>query len=131
MVIRMLKIVKSSLGINLLSIAFFFRQCQPLLNDSTLPPFYHLSSLRIDNITISSEEITSLIRSLNKRKAYCPTQHHHICWYYVTKLLHSTPQINIRLLHKKCDKHLVNNYRPISLLPICGKLSENIVVNQH
>ena len=30
---------------------------------------------------------------------------------------------------KKGDKHLIKNYRPISLLPICGKILENIIFN--
>ena len=29
--------------------------------------------------------------------------------------------------HKKKDKRCINNYRPLSLLPICGKIFEHIV----
>ena len=32
-------------------------------------------------------------------------------------------------IHKKDDKQLVKNYRPISLLPICSKLFEKLVFN--
>ena len=32
-------------------------------------------------------------------------------------------------VHKKNDKQLVKNYRPISLLPICGKIFERILYN--
>ena len=31
---------------------------------------------------------------------------------------------NIVLIHKKGDKRTLNNYRPVSLLPICGKILE-------
>ena len=31
--------------------------------------------------------------------------------------------------HKKNDKRSVNNYRPVSLLPICGKVFERIIYN--
>ena len=31
---------------------------------------------------------------------------------------------------KKGDKQLIKNYRPISLLPICGKFLEKIIFNQ-
>ena len=37
---------------------------------------------------------------------------------------------NIIPVHKKNDKQLVNNYRPISLLPIIGKIFEKIVFNR-
>ena len=32
---------------------------------------------------------------------------------------------NIIPIHKKSDKSIISNYRPISLLPICGKIPEN------
>ena len=32
-------------------------------------------------------------------------------------------------IHKKEDKQQVKNYRPISLLPICGKSFEKIIFN--
>ena len=34
---------------------------------------------------------------------------------------------NVTPIHKKGSKQLTKNYRPISLLPICGKLFEKIV----
>ena len=37
---------------------------------------------------------------------------------------------NIIPVHKKNDKLLVNNYRPISLLPICSKIFEKIIFSE-
>ena len=37
---------------------------------------------------------------------------------------------NIIPVHKKNDKQLVKNYRPISLLPIFGKIFEKIIFNK-
>ena len=34
---------------------------------------------------------------------------------------------NVSPIHKKGSKQLLSNYRPISLLPICGKIFEKIV----
>ena len=36
---------------------------------------------------------------------------------------------NICPIHKKGDKQIINNYRPVSLLPICGKTFERIIFN--
>ena len=36
---------------------------------------------------------------------------------------------NIIPSHKKEDKTLINNYRPISLLPIFGKIFERVIYN--
>ena len=36
---------------------------------------------------------------------------------------------NICPIHKKGDKQIINNYRPVSLLPICGKIFEKLIFN--
>ena len=36
---------------------------------------------------------------------------------------------NVVPIHKKGDKQDIKNYRPISLLPICGKIFERIIYN--
>ena len=37
---------------------------------------------------------------------------------------------NIVPIHKKGDKQTVINYRPVSLLPICGKIFEQLLYNE-
>ena len=37
---------------------------------------------------------------------------------------------NIVPVHKKNDKQRLNNYRPISLLPICSKIFERLIFNE-
>ena len=36
---------------------------------------------------------------------------------------------NVIPVHKKGDKQIINNYRPVSLLPICSKIFEKIIFN--
>ena len=38
-------------------------------------------------------------------------------------------RLNICPIHKKGDKKIINNYRPVSLLPIHGKIFERIIFN--
>ena len=37
---------------------------------------------------------------------------------------------NIVPVHKKSDKQNIKNYRPVSLLPICGKIFERLIFNE-
>ena len=36
---------------------------------------------------------------------------------------------NICPIHKKGGKHIINNYRPVSLIPIWGKIFERLILN--
>ena len=38
-------------------------------------------------------------------------------------------KVNICPIYKKDDKQVINNYRPVSLLPIYGKIFERLVFN--
>ena len=39
-------------------------------------------------------------------------------------------KVNIFPIHKKGDKQNIKNYRPVSVLPICGKIFERLVFNE-
>ena len=124
---------------------FFSRQCTLIVNDSVLPPLVFHTNKRIDNVSILDDEIISLVRNLNPNKAMGPDgisgQMLLLCDLSVVLplkiifeniLVTSTyPNIwklaNVIPIHKKENKQLVKNYRPISLLPICGKILEKII----
>ena len=122
---------------------FFSKQCKPVNNASVLPPLNLLSGKRIDHISIyiHSDEIISLIRHLNPNKAtgsdgisglrlllcdnsiVLPQSNILAISTYLWKLANETP------IFKKGDKQLIKNYRPISLLPICGQIFEKTIFN--
>ena len=128
--------------------SLFSEQCKPLDNDSTLPNLTYLTNSKIDDFTISYDEITLLIRSLSTGKAGRPdgisTQMLLLCDDTVTvplKIIFEQilttgvfPDLwktaNVTPIHKKANKQIPTNYRPISLLPICGKILEKIIANQ-
>ena len=127
---------------------FFADQCKLLVNDSVLPNPTLLTNSKLESFTIFPDEITSLIRSLDSAKAGGPdgisAQMLLLCDDTVTvplKLIYNQILLtgifpdfwktaNVTPIHKKADKQLSKNYRPISLLPICGKIFEKIVANQ-
>ena len=125
---------------------FFADQCTPLKNNSSLPANQiFLTQSRLTSLDFDEDELLKIIRALNINKA-----HGHddismmICdkslikpltFLFKTSVRSSHyPDIwkksNIIPVHKKNDKRLVNNYRPVSLLPVFGKLFEKIIFNK-
>ena len=126
---------------------FFAQQCNPIINNSVLPNFLFLTNNRIDEITIRNDEIISLIRKINPNKAtgsdgisgqmlllcdesaILPLQ---IIFRNIllTSIYPDTWKLaNVTPIFKKGDKQLIKNYRPISILPICGKIFKKIIYN--
>ena len=128
-------------------LTFFSKQCMPNLTSSVLPPLNLLTDKKIDLVPIQYDEIISLIRNLNPNKATgsdgISGQMLLLCDNSVVLplqiifqniLVSSTyPDMwklaNVTPIFKKGDKQLIKNYRPISLLPICGKIFEKIIFN--
>ena len=126
---------------------YFSQQCKPITNNSVLPIRGFLTNKRIDHITIENDEIISLIRKINPNKAtgsdgisgqmllLCDESIILPLQIIFTNILTTSiyPDVwkiaNVTPIFKKGDKQLIKNYRPISLLPICGKILENIIFN--
>ena len=125
----------------------FSPQCKPVINDSVLPNFNYLTNEKIEQIPIEKEHIVSFIRKLNPNKANgsdgISGQMLLLCDDSVVLPLRITfgnilstgtyPDIwklaNVTPIFKKGDKQLIANYRPISLLPLYGKIFEKIIFN--
>ena len=125
--------------------SFFSSQCKPILNDSTLPNFTYLTNERLDYIPFTDEDILLLIRNLNANKSNGPDDISArmllLCDNTIVlplRLIFSNilatgvyPELwkcaNVTPIHKKGSKQIVENYRPISLLPICSKIFEKII----
>ena len=116
-----------------------------IVNDSILPNFHHITEARIDSVAIKKEDILSLIRSLNPNKAtgsddisgqmllLCDDSVVSPLMIIFCSILETSVYpdqwklANVVPIYKKEDKQLVKNYRPISLLPICGKIFEKLI----
>ena len=127
---------------------FFASQCTPMSNDSALPN----SSNSVFNVSLSSiqfedQDIPKIIRSLNYNKAHGYDDIFirllKICNSSIVRPLsiifknclqtgtfpNNWKKSNVVPIHEKVDKQLLQNYCPVSLLPICSKIFERIVFN--
>ena len=124
---------------------FFILQCTTIDTGSEIPQDIPLTTTLISDFVISDEKILNILRSLNPNKAHG--------WDEISvrmiklsddalvlplKIIFANclrrglfPEIwkhaNVVPVHKKNEKNLKGNYRPISLLPIFGKILEKLV----
>ena len=127
---------------------FFASQCIPLNNNSKRPENQtYVTNTKFSSVKFEDTEIINIIRSLNVSKAYghddISIRMLQICDSAIVKPLSIIfnncitqsifPDIwkksNICPIHKKGDKQAISNYRPVSLLPICGKILERLIFN--
>ena len=128
---------------------FFAEQCTPLKNHSKRPlNQIYLTQSKLVSLDFNEDEVLKIIRSLNIHKAH---GYDDICIRMIkifdksllkqsiilfknsTKSSHYQDIwkiSNIIPVHKKNDKRLVKNYRPIPLLTIFGKIFEKIIFNK-
>ena len=127
---------------------FFASKGTPLSNSSSLPSSLDWATeARLTSINFSDNEILKIIRSLDINKAHSydniSVRIVKICDDAMKKPLsiiyknfirtgiypNMWKKSNIFPVHRKGDQQIVNNYRPVSLLPIFGKVFEKIFLN--
>ena len=124
---------------------YFTSQCTPLVNDSELPNLTFHTNSRLSTFEITSDEINNIIVGLCANKAHgsdnISVNMLKLCGPYLclplkiifTNIIETGifpaqwKEANVTPVHKKNDKQLVKNYRPISLLPILAKVFERII----
>ena len=125
---------------------YFAEQCQPLENSSVLPGHIdYQTDNRIGTVKIDINDIVEVIKKLNPKKAHgvddisiailkmCPQEIAIPLKMIFEKAIDTGnyPQLwkeaNVQPIHKKNSRQLVENYRPISLLCISGKIFEKLI----
>ena len=122
----------------------FVQQCSTIVNSSTLPNYQPTYSALLQSLDIDREKVTKLIRALDTTKAHgcddisismikiCDTSIVKPLCLIFGKCLETGiyptmwKKANIIPVHKKDSRQSKQNYRPISLLPIFGKIFEKI-----
>ena len=124
---------------------YFTSQCTPLQNNSVLPPFLSKTNSNISSFQVTSAEINELLLGLRVNKAHGPDDisanmiklcGEHLC--VPLRLIFQNiletgvfpdqwKMANVTPVHKKKDKQIIGNYRPISLLPILAKVFERLI----
>ena len=127
----------------------FATQCSLISNSGKLPSHIkYLTDNRLSLGNFSHDKISKIIQNLDPNKA-----HGHVN-ISITMVKICGPSIyrpleiifnqcletgvfpsewkkgNIVPIHKKGDKQMLQNYRPVSLLPICGKILERLMFNE-
>ena len=126
---------------------FFASQCTPLQNSSSLPTFYLRTDETLSTLNISDDDIFAIIKNLNPNKSHgwdnISIRMIKLCGksiVYPLKLIFEASlqgggggfpdywkKANVVPVHKKESTNLVKSYRPISLLPIFGKIFERVI----
>ena len=125
--------------------SYFADQCKPLDSNVLLPTLTLKTNSIFDSIEINHNDIVIIINKLNPKKAHghdeisisllkmCAKEVSIPLKLIFEKSLQSGifptqwKYANVQPVHKKSSRQLKENYRPISLLPICGKIFEKII----
>ena len=103
---------------------------------------------RLSSVRFSQDDIAKIIQNLDQNKAHghdnISIRMLKICGSSIYKPLEMIfkqcietgffpsewKKTNIVPIHKKGNKQILENYRPVSLLPICGKILERLMFNE-
>ena len=125
----------------------FPAQCTPVKNGSTLPKFKYRTNKRLYSFTINENDIFLIIKDPYADKAYgwanisiriiqsCGKENSLPLQLRFKSMLEEGifpedwKKCNVVPVYKKVSTNLINNYRPISLLPIFSKIFERLVFN--
>ena len=127
---------------------FFANQCSLIKNSSVLPSvLFKRTEKVISSIDFGSDGIAKIIQKLDPNKAHG----HDMISIRMLKICSNSIYIPLQLIfrsciedgkspsewekanvvpvHKKGNKQTLENYCPVSLLPICGKIFERLIYN--
>ena len=129
--------------------SFFSGQCSLLKNCSKLPTnLRYVTDKRLRTINFTTHNIEKIIVSLNPDKVHghdnISIRMFKICGNNIRNPLElifkqalttgvfpsEWKKGNIVPCYKKGDKQNIKNYRPVSLLPICGKIFDRLIFNE-
>ena len=123
--------------------SFFAEQCSLMNNSSKLLSiFLKRTDKFISSISFSSNDIARITQGLDPNKAHGrdmisirmlkiskPLEIIFKPWIEKGQFANEWKKANVVPVHKKGDKQVLRNYRPVSLLPICGKIFERLIYN--
>ena len=122
--------------------------CRPINNGSVLPTMIPYTNNILSSFNITNDEIIKIISKLNANKAHgvdnisiamlkiCPKEVSFPLKIIFDECIHvgnfplSWKKANVQPVHKKDSRQTKKNYRPISLLPICGKIFEKFIFDK-
>ena len=118
-------------------------------NDSKLPSHLNFKTdYRLSTVNFSIDDIVKILQNLDPNKAHghdkISIRMLQLCGISICKpleLIFKPPMEsgsflsewkkgNVVPIHEKDDKQCLSNYRPVSLLPICGKIFERLIFNE-
>ena len=129
--------------------SFFTEQCSPISNGSVLPSELPLrTDSSLSSFHFTKDDILRIINNLDPNEAHghdeISIRMLKICGDSICRPLSiifktclrtgifplEWKKANFVPIHKKGDKQTVINYRPVSLLPISGKIFERLLYNE-